>query len=113
MTLPFDKSTPTDVIILLRSISRNKKYFGEDADIFNPERFLRSDIDTRAECAFTKGMRNCIGKQLALNELKVMIIYLVRNFDMVCTENLDNKQIAMNMMIKFVEEPLVKFFKRA
>ena len=71
------KPIPAGTAISLNtsSLLRSKKLFGEDADIFNPERFMEADSDTRIrmerniEFAFGYGRYMCAGKPLAFMEL--------------------------------------------
>lgn len=57
------------------SLMRSKKLFGDDADMFRPERFLeineaaRSEMQRNVELNFGYGRWMCAGKPLALMEL--------------------------------------------
>lgn len=57
------------------SLMRSKRLFGEDADIFRPERFLEADESTRIEMqrnvdlVFGYGRWMCAGKAIAWLEL--------------------------------------------
>ncbi|CAH0054698.1 unnamed protein product [Clonostachys solani] len=64
-------------------VHRNKEVFGEDADCFNPERWLR-DPDTAREmdkCILTWGYgpRVCLGKNIALLETYKLLIQVNSN----------------------------------
>lgn len=64
----------TEIVISIFHIQRNKKYWGEESCTFNPDNFLPDNIESRHSYAylpFTKGMRNCIGKQYAMFSIKV------------------------------------------
>lgn len=56
-------------------LMRCREYWGDDADVFRPERFMDVDTDTRAsmerlvELAFGYGRYGCGGKPLAFMEL--------------------------------------------
>jgi hypothetical protein len=63
---------------------RNKQYWGEDVHHFRPERFLPENIDKINPDTFRpfeRGPRNCIGQELALIELKIILALTVREFD--------------------------------
>ncbi|PSS03410.1 cytochrome P450 [Coniella lustricola] len=78
-------------------IHRNKQVFGEDADVFRPERWLINDRhetaeDTKKEEAriremtgtmlhFGMGSRTCIGKNISLMEIYKLVPSLLRRFD--------------------------------
>ncbi|ORY15884.1 cytochrome P450 [Clohesyomyces aquaticus] len=63
----------------------NSNTFGQDVETFRPERWLESDelsqqMD-RSFLAFGHGSRTCIGKNISLLEMSVLIPHLVRTFD--------------------------------
>ncbi|KAK8017967.1 cytochrome P450 [Apiospora marii] len=64
---------------------RSSRNFAEP-DAFAPERWLgdpRFDKDQKAACQpFSYGARNCIGKNLAIAELKTILSRMIWNFDM-------------------------------
>ncbi|XXG98850.1 CWF complex protein sap62 [Hypoxylon texense] len=70
----------TDVFVNVCSLLRNKEVFGEDADIFRPERFLEYDTAKKAELiknvdlAFGHGRWMCPGKTLAWFELNKIFV---------------------------------------
>ena len=60
---------------------RSKAYW-PDANSFRPERYLSSEgWNKDAWVAFSKGVRNCIGQELAIIEAKVILAMTVRSFD--------------------------------
>lgn len=64
----------TEIIVSIFHIHRNQKYWGEKALVFNPDNFLPENVSCRSSYAFlpfTRGVRNCIGKQYAMFSLKV------------------------------------------
>ncbi|KAJ2986607.1 hypothetical protein NUW58_g4941 [Xylaria curta] len=71
----------------LPSLMRSKSLFGEDSDIFRPERFLEADEATRTEMqrnvelVFGYGRWMCAGKAIAFIELNKVLFELLRQFD--------------------------------
>lgn len=63
-------------------IHRNEKYWGPDAHIFNPDRWLDeeyiSNLPHGSWRPFERGPRNCIGQELALLEAKVVMAAVTR-----------------------------------
>eukprot|EP00731_Ephydatia_muelleri_P030208 Em0021g731a len=58
----------------------------EDPEEFNPLRFTEEGSKVRSSHAFTAfsaGPRNCIGQEFALNEEKVVIAHILRNFELI------------------------------
>lgn len=65
-------------------INRNKDFYGEDADVFNPERWLvseeRSKVMENYSFTWGYGARVCLGKNIALMELYKAICQLFLHF---------------------------------
>lgn len=65
----------TAIGVNISSMLRSKAVFGEDADMFRPERFLEVDATTRSELqrhvelTFGYGRWMCAGKSIALMEM--------------------------------------------
>ncbi|RMZ73258.1 cytochrome P450 monooxygenase [Pyrenophora seminiperda CCB06] len=78
----------TNICMNTSSLLRSTKYFGHDADVYNPERFMALDREARmemehhAELAFGTGQWMCAGKNIALTEINKLTFELLRNFDM-------------------------------
>ena len=60
------------------SVLRNKKIWGEDADVFRPERWLGGenikDLDLAWDVIFNAGRYQCLGKNVALMELNKVFV---------------------------------------
>ncbi|OTB03602.1 hypothetical protein M426DRAFT_12320 [Hypoxylon sp. CI-4A] len=69
------------------SLLRSKAAFGDDADLFRPERYLEVDEKTRIEMqrhvefTFGYGRWACAGKPIAMMELNKVFFELLRYFD--------------------------------
>lgn len=88
----------TDVSIHGLTLHRRKKFWGEDAEEFRPERFLEEGSravvqptlpsplpkGTPAEAfvAFGGGVRPCVARPLAMIEMKLVLASLVRRFQL-------------------------------
>lgn len=63
---------------------RLPQYWGEDAEVFRPERHLETPIGSRgngyAFLPFIAGPRSCIGSRFALLEMKTVLAVLVNSF---------------------------------
>ncbi|KAI1318073.1 cytochrome P450 [Xylariaceae sp. FL0255] len=76
----------TEVHANFHLLMRNPEIFGEDVDIFRPERFLGSDpaipqMVKTVDLIFGTGRFMCLGKGFALMELNKIFVQLLRNFD--------------------------------
>ena len=79
---------------MVHLVGRNDKFFPQPTR-FVPERFIQSETPFPESQLFTpagkdafrpfeKGPRSCIGEQLALLEMKVILAMTVKDFDFVC-----------------------------
>jgi len=67
-------------------ISRNKRLYGDDVDVFRPERWLDCDAETkklreRLDVFFGYGDYMCLGRNFAMLQLYKVIVETVRHFD--------------------------------
>ncbi|VTO83331.1 unnamed protein product [Fusarium graminearum] len=76
---------PTDGFILFsasKAIHRNPKFW-PNPDKFMPERWLEQDFHRTAYRPFELGPRGCIGQELALTELRLLLAMTVRDLEIV------------------------------
>jgi cytochrome P450 len=69
------------------TVHRDKKFYGEDADEFKPERWIINDTEKvssmeHANFAFGGGPRVCVGKNIALLEINKFVPELFRRFEL-------------------------------
>ena len=65
-------------------MQRSPALWGPDVHAFRPERFLAENAGTvppNAFRPFEKGPRNCIGQELALLEVKIILVLTIRRYD--------------------------------
>ena len=73
----------------IAAITHKESIFGEDVDVFRPERFLECDKETRLEMdraidtAFGGGRWMCAGRVVATMEL-TKVLFEVRSFCLSC-----------------------------
>lgn len=78
----------TDIFVNLWSMLRNKEVFGQDAEVFRPERFVECNEEKRIELlksidlAFGHGRWQCPGKTLAWLELNKIFVEILRTCDL-------------------------------
>jgi len=77
------------------ALMTDERYFPKGNE-FIPERWLEemSDLikDKKAYIPFGYGVHSCLGKQLALNEMRLVIAKIVRNFDLEFGEQYDDQK---------------------
>lgn len=81
----------TQVMVSSLAVHRNKDVF-EDPDTFKPERwFDKKDLSKGEYFPFLFGKRQCIGKEFALMEMKIMLIKIAKKFTVdLVSENIGN-----------------------
>jgi|GEM_PF-6896191 len=69
------------VIVNIAGIHRNPEFW-DDPQLFNPRRFAKKIAHKYAYIPFLNGPRICIGLNLAMLELKAMLVNLLQQFDL-------------------------------
>ncbi|PWZ03049.1 cytochrome P450 [Testicularia cyperi] len=71
------------------TIHRDKSVFGEDANEYNPDRWLAPDARKNFDKAFipfSVGPRACVGRNVAMMELSILIAAIFKRYDIVLAE---------------------------
>lgn len=73
----------TIVGISAYTMHHNRQLWGDDAASFNPDRWLRDKGKSLDQymVSFSKGLRSCLGQNLAYAEIHIMLAYLFRKYD--------------------------------
>jgi cytochrome P450 len=75
----------TSVGCLPQAVHRNRAVYGEDVDVFRPERWLEADKEALRKMeslhlGFSRGKRVCLGQHIAVMQLKKVIPAMVMKF---------------------------------
>jgi cytochrome P450/NADPH-cytochrome P450 reductase len=75
---------PKDMILMnLKGLHHDPKVYGDDADVFRPERFLNGgweNLPPNAWKAFGDGIRACIGRTFAEQEMIMVVALILQKF---------------------------------
>ncbi|KAG7449472.1 cytochrome P450 [Guyanagaster necrorhizus] len=76
----------TTVGVHIYSLHHNPLIWGDDAETFNPDRWLNlsSEVVRRAFKPFSDGPAACIGKTLAMVQLRIVLASIFKRFDVMC-----------------------------
>lgn len=72
------------VVLIMGKVHRDPKVFGDDAEEFKPERMLDKnfeDLPKNAWKPFGNGMRGCIGRPFAWQEMLLVVAMLLQNLN--------------------------------
>lgn len=75
----------TFTTILIPSLHRDKTYWGDDPEAFNPDNFLPDAEAARPDYAykpFGNGKRACIGRQFAIQEAVLVLAMILQRFEL-------------------------------
>nr|XP_022900691.1 cytochrome P450 4c21-like [Onthophagus taurus] len=75
MVIPKD----TQVVFHLSKIFKSNEYF-ENANVFNPDRFLQGSVTEKTLLWFGYGAKQCPGKKIAYASIKLLLATILREF---------------------------------
>lgn len=105
------------VILSIAGYNRNREVFGEDADVFNPERWFRDFGEKKGPnvgvygnlLTFAGGVRTCIGWRFALYEVQALTVEIINNFELGLTPEIERlRREACLVMIPTLEGEQLK-----
>lgn len=75
----------TSVGCMPSAVHFNPRAFGEDAEVFRPERWLEADAQTlrameAAHLGFSRGRRVCLGQHIAVMKMKTVVAVIFMTF---------------------------------
>jgi hypothetical protein len=76
----------TSVGCMPSAVHMNRAVYGQDVEVFRPERFLEGDAETLrkreiSHLGFSRGKRVCLGQNIAMLQMKKVIPALVMGFE--------------------------------
>lgn len=103
------------LIIPIFNIQRDKKIWGPDADLFNPDNFLPEKVQSRhpySYCPFSGGYRMCIGYKYATMTIKTVLIHLLRNYKFSTELKMKEIRLKIDLTLKIMNKPMVSIEER-
>lgn len=90
------------LIVIIWNLHRNPDIYPEP-NKFDPDRFLPENCKKRHPYAFipfSLGARNCIAWKLSLLKLKVIMIWLLRTFELTTTDKMEDVKLFFDLALK-------------
>ncbi|XP_058449263.1 cytochrome P450 4C1-like [Malaya genurostris] len=110
------KVPPGNIFIMnFYALHRRKDVWGPDAERFDPEQFSEQRAKDRHPFSFlpfSGGSRMCIGWRYAMISMKVMLIYLIRNFRFDSKIRQEDVRYRHDLTMKLPFEHLIQINKR-
>jgi cytochrome P450 len=105
------------ILISLHSMGRMEGLWGKDCHDYNPHRWLLEDgknlryVPSHKFLAFNSGPRMCLGKDIAVMQMKTIVAAVVWNFDLEVVEG-QHIQPKMSCILQMKKGLMVKLKKR-
>ncbi|XP_037028299.1 probable cytochrome P450 313a4 [Bradysia coprophila] len=103
------------IVIGVNRIHRKFKYWGPDANKFNPTRFLPENfakVNRFAYIPFSEGSRNCVGYKYAYAAMKTILANVLRNYRLTTPLKLEDLRVRMRVNIFLLNKHMVQLFER-
>ncbi|KAJ7452215.1 fatty acid hydroxylase [Mycena latifolia] len=93
----------TPILVQVWNIHRDPLVWGEDAEVFRPERMLDGEFEAlppQAWQPFGFGMRGCIGRAFAWQEVSLVLATVIQRFDLSLADPSYTLEIKQTLTIK-------------
>ncbi|XP_046960863.1 cytochrome P450 4C1-like [Vanessa cardui] len=118
--LPSGRLLPSGsgVVVSIWGCHRDPKYWGPDAEHFDPDRFLPERLNLKHACSFmpfSNGPRNCVGYQYALMSIKTALSTILLSYKVTGEPEkgpIPHIKVKLNIMMKAVDDYQVCLEKR-
>ncbi|KAI8800918.1 cytochrome P450 [Cladochytrium replicatum] len=97
------------VFVVVGGVHLSTEYYGPDAGVFNPDRWLDEKLDAGAAGTFLPfgdGPMNCIGQKIAMIEIRVALAHIFAQFKVELACHPDDIEIAVTTTKGIKELPL-------
>ncbi|CAK8671615.1 unnamed protein product [Clavelina lepadiformis] len=107
VTIPAETYSAMDIFAL----HKNPNVW-ENPEVFDPERFSRENSKKRSPHAFlpfSAGSRNCIGQNFAMNEVKVVLSHILRNYVLYLDDQTPEPIMQASAVLRSINGIFIKF----
>lgn len=112
-----DYMVPKGTVIIIPSyqIHTDRKIWGDDVDVFRPERFSPEEfqkVHPYGFIPFLKGIRSCVGYKYAIKSVKVALSHIYRNYKFSTTQKVEDTKFQYSLVSKPIGGYRVKVHRR-
>ncbi|KAL7025554.1 hypothetical protein ACKWTF_013530 [Chironomus riparius] len=103
------------VVVPISRVHKNKKFWGDDAEEFNPERFSKeniSKIHPYAFVPFTKGPRMCLGYRYAMMLMKIQLANFLMRYEVDTDLKLNELEFCCHVTMTVCQGYMIKVRNR-
>ncbi|XP_046960456.1 cytochrome P450 4c3-like [Vanessa cardui] len=120
IALPSGRVLPSGsgIVVSIWGCHRDPKYWGPDAEHFDPDRFLPERLNLKHTCSFmpfSSGPRNCVATQYVFTSIKTVLSTLLRNYKVIGEPEkgpIPRIKVKLNLMMKAVDDYQFRLEKR-
>lgn len=105
----------TELIINIAHLHRNEKYWGPQANEYDPKRFLpenSADRPAYSYLPFCGGARNCIGMKFAYVTAKIVVARLLRQYKFTSDLKMEDIRTKLHIVLEISNENPVNIERR-
>lgn len=104
-----------NIVIAISVMHRDKEFWGENADKFDPENFSKENVAKRhPNCfvAFSGGQRNCVGTKFTILSMKTILYKLLKAYRLETDEKFEDIKCQFHLLLDKVGGWQVKLYPR-
>ncbi|XP_070502889.1 uncharacterized protein [Chironomus tepperi] len=105
----------SNIIIPIHRIQRNKKFWGDDAEQFRPDRFEKENLEKvhpYAFIPFTKGSRMCLGYRYAMTLMKIQLANFLLRYEVDTTLKFEELEYELNTTMNICQGYMISIKER-
>lgn len=103
------------LVVPVFNVHRDPKFWGPNADAFNPENFTAEKVNSRhpySYLPFSAGSRNCIGNKYAYVSMRIVLANLLRKYRFTTTLTMETIDLKFDITLKLNHKHLVAVERR-
>jgi len=105
----------SNIIIPIHRIQRNKKFWGDDAEQFRPDRFEKENLEKihpYAFIPFTKGSRMCLGYRYAMTLMKIQLANFLLRYEVDTSLKFEELEYELNTTMNVCQGYMISIKER-